>query len=183
MFHLIHGYLHTYADHIYLDNGLFGLEVTYTGNQTEGTFFVAPLQDMQGQSLKYYAFDLIDQKERFEALLKIQGVGGKSAYQLAMLPREEITHALETMNLRYFQQLPWIWPKTAKRLLVELRAHFSADDFQKLTWDQKVADDLTSSLKWLGYPVVDIKKLLHEQPYPLDRDHMAEIMKWLIDNL
>lgn len=143
----MHGYIHRHGDRCYLDNALFGLEITYKGVQMEGTFFLSALFDQQGQTFRYYAFEAIEQKVRFEELLKIQGVGGKSAYQLAVLPREEVAHALEIMDLRYFQQLPGIGPKTAKRLLVELKQHFSADDLQKLSGDQKLYDDIVTSLK------------------------------------
>gem|GEM_PF-5282123 len=72
MFHLMHGYIHRHADRCYLDNALFGLEITYKGSQQEGTFFLSVLFDQQGQTFRYYAFELIDQKVRFEELLKIQ---------------------------------------------------------------------------------------------------------------
>lgn len=183
MFHLMHGYIRWYDERCYLDNALFGIEVVYQGTMHEGSFFLSALFDQQGQTFRYYAFETIDQKVRFEEMLKIQGVGGKSAYQLAMLPREDIHHALDTMDLRYFQQLPGIWPKTAKRLLVELKQQFSADDLQKLSGDQKLTDDIIGSLKWFGYSVSDIKRLLHEQPYPFHRDELPNIMKWLIDHL
>ncbi len=183
MFDLMHWFIIYHADRCYLDNALFGLEITYKGTQIEGTFFLSALFDQQGQTFRYYAFEDIQQKIRFEELLKIQGVWGKSAYQLAVLPREEVSQALESMDLRYFQQLPGIWPKTAKRLLVELKQHFSADDLQKLSGDQKLYDDIVTSLKWFGYAVADIKRLLQEQPYPFVRDELPNIMKRLIDNL
>lgn len=179
----MHGYVVWHGDRCYLDNALFWLEVCYSGSSREWSFFIASLFDQQGQQFRYYAFDTIEQKARFESLLKIQGVGGKSAYQLAILPTEEVKQALDTMNLSYFQKLPWIGPKTAKRLLVELKSHFSAEDLQKLWRDQKLYDDIVTSLKWFGYAVVDIKRLLQEQPYPFVRDELPNIMKRLIDNL
>lgn len=179
----MHGYIHYHDDRCYIDNALFGVEVVYTGAQQEGTFFLSVLFDQQGQTFRYYAFEYAVHKRRFEELLKIQWVGGKSAYQLAILPQQEVTEALERMDLRYFQQLPGIGPKTAKRLLVELKAHFTADDLQKLSGDQKLYDDIVTSLKWFGYAVTDIKKLLQEQPYPFVRDELPNIMKWLIDHL
>ncbi len=108
MFHLIHGYIHYHEDRCYIDNGLFGLEVLYEGIQAEGTFFLSPLFDQQGQQFRFYAFDTITQKIRFEDLLKIQGVGGKSAYQLATLPEQDVADALERMDVHYFQKLPGI---------------------------------------------------------------------------
>lgn len=183
MFHLMHGYLSRHGDRIYLDNALFGLEVFYKGIQTEGTFFLFPQWDQTNQTFKYFAFDAIEQKNRFEQLLKIQGIGGKSSYLLAMLPSEEVKQAIERMDLAYFQKFQGIWPKTAKRLLVELKQHFSEHDLKKLTLDQTLQDDIIHALKPLGYMVADIKKLFPKQPYPFDRDHLAEIMKRLITHL
>lgn len=183
MFHLMHGYLSRHGDHVYLDNALFGLEVTYKGAQTEGTFFLFPQRDQNNQTFRYFAFDGIEQKSRFEELLKIQGIGGKSAYQLAMLPPEEVKQAIERMDMGYFQKFQGIGPKTAKRLLVELKQHFSEHDLQKLTLDQELQDDIIHALKPLGYAVSDIKKLLPKQPYPFTRDQLSQIMKRLINHL
>lgn len=183
MFHLMHGYLSRHGERVYLDNALFGLEVIYKGIQTEGTFFLFPQRDQTNQTFKYFAFDTIEQKSRFEQLLKIQGVGWKSAYQLGMLPPEDVQQAIERMDMTYFQKFPGIGPKTAKRLLVELKHHFSAHDFQKLTLDQDLQDDIIHALKPLGYAVTDIKKLLPKQPYPFVREQLPEIMKRLIDHL
>ena len=179
----MHGYISRHADRCYLDNALFGLEILYKGIQSEGSFFLSALYDQQGQTFRYYAFDTIQQKIRFEELLKIQWVGGKSAYQLALLPADEVKTALDRMDLRYFQQFPGIGPKTAKRLLVELKPHFSEHDLQKLSGDQKISDDIVTSLKSLGYLVADIRRALIDQPYPLTREQLPQIMKRVIDHL
>lgn len=183
MFHLIHGYVSRYGERCFIDNALFGIEVTYTGVWTEGTFFLTSLYDQLGQTFKYYAFEEISQKKRFEELLKIQWVGWKSAYQLAIADPQEVKNALDVMDMRYFQQFPGVWPKTAKRLLVELKQHFSAEDLQKISLDQQLQHDIIVSLKGFGYAVQEIKALLVKQPYPFVREELPNIMKWLVDHL
>ena len=179
----MHGYIKYYDNDCYLDNWLFGLKVMYTWTQHEGTFFLASLFDQKGSSFTSYAFDTYTQKQRFEEIIKIQGIWGKTWYHLALLPEEDVKHALDTMDMRYFQQFPGVGAKTAKRLLVELKQHFSEDDFHKISGDQKLYDDIVTSLKWFWYAVADIKRLIQVQPYPCTRDELPNIMKRLIDHL
>ena len=126
---------------------------------------------------------MIGQKERFLKLLKIQWVWGKSAYQIAMLPPQEVAQAIEWFDMKYFQQISGIGPKTAKRLLVELKNSFSEEDVQKLTVDERLYKDIIGALQWLGYAVGDIKKQLTHIPYPLEKENLPDIMKRMIDHL
>lgn len=183
MFHLFHWSVKRHGDRLYLDNGLFGIEVTYTGIQQEGTFFLIPLLDMNNNTIKYYAFEQIDQRERFVTMQKIQGVGWRSAYQLALLPYDEMKLAVDEFDAKYFQTLPGIWIKTAKRILIELKQSLSQDDMKKLSIDEKLYKDITESLKSLGYSVKDVQRLLPNTPYALEEKNISSIMKWLIDHL
>lgn len=183
MLHLFHWSLQRHGGRLYLDNGQFGIEVTYAGVQQEGTFFLIPTLDMNNNTIKYYAFEEIEQRERFVKMQKIQGVGGKNAYQLATLPFAEMRHAVEEFDAKYFQALPGIGAKTAKRILIELKQTLSQDDMKKLSIDEKLYKDITESLKSLGYSVKDVQKLLPNAPYALEEKNISSIMKWLIDHL
>jgi hypothetical protein len=74
MLHLFHGFVSDQGESTYLDNGLFGIEVSYSGSQKEGSFYIFPQLDQNQQSFRYYAFDSLQQKEDFISLLKIQGI-------------------------------------------------------------------------------------------------------------
>jgi len=183
MFNLFFGEKKIHGSRSYLENDTFGIEVTYTGNQKKWTFFLTPLFDQNNQTRRYFAFDTPDQKERFEKVLKIQWIGGKSGYHIAMLPYQELKEAVENFDAKYFQKLPWVWPKTAKRLLIELKQTITQWDFEKLSVDDKIVKDITWSLQGLGYSVQDIKKLLPDVPYSIEKENIPTIMKWLIDHL
>jgi len=170
-------------DRVYLQNDSFGVEVTYTGNQKEWTFFLTPLFDQNNQTRRYFSFDTPDQKERFEKVLKIQWIGWKSWYHIAMLPYQELKEAVEQFDAKYFQKLPGVWPKTAKRLLIELKQTITQWDFEKLSVDDKIVKDITWSLQWLWYSAQQIKKLLPDVPYSITQENIPTIMKRLIDHL
>lgn len=183
MFNIFHWKQTTHWERLYIENEFFGVEVLYTWTQKEGTFYLSPLFDQNNSTWKYYAFDVPDQKERFEKVLKIQGIGGKSGYHIAMLPYQELKKAIEEMDAKYFQKLPGVWPKTAKRLLIELKTTISQEDMQKLSTDDKVLKDVTGSLQSLWYSVQQIKKLIPDLPHAIEQENIPVIMKWLIDNL
>lgn len=183
MFHLFHGKLTTHHHETYLENEQFGIAVTYVGEKNKGTFYVYPLIDPNTHTVKYYAFEHAQQKAYFEHLLKLQGIGPKSAYQLAILPQEELEQAVEKMDMWYFQKIPGVGPKTAKRLLIELKSTIGKEDLAKLAIDEQLYKDITTSLKWLGYDVKKVKSLLAECPIELKKKNLPQIMKWLVDNL
>ncbi len=183
MLHLFHWFVRIEWWVTYVDNGLFGLEVMYHGKQEEGTYYLYPQIDQTTQTIKYYAFDDIAQKQRFLELLKIQWVWGKSAYQIVQLPREELRVAIETLDVGVLQRIPGIWPKTAKRVLLELKQVVSADEMKKLHVDNKVQKDVVQSLRALWYQLVAIKELLQQSPYPMEKEHLSSIMKRMIERL
>lgn len=183
MFHLFHWILAHHWNRLYLDNGQTWIEVTYTWTQQEGMFFLIPVLDTNNNTIKYYAFEDIAQRERFVTMQKIQGIWGKNAYLLATLPIDEVKQAVEEFDAKYFQSLPGIGAKTAKRILIELKQTLSEDDMKKLSIDDKLYKDITESLKSLWYNVKDVQKLLPNAPYALEEKNISSIMKWLIDHL
>jgi hypothetical protein len=71
MFHLFTGKCVSYANKKYLQNQYFGIQASYLGTQSEGTFFLYPYIDDNKKTIVYYAFDSADQKALFENMLKI----------------------------------------------------------------------------------------------------------------
>lgn len=183
MFHLIHWKLISHWEQSYIDTGTFGIQVVYDGVQHEWTFFLAPQIDLNNQAIRYFAFDDCSEQDRYEKVLKIQWVGGKTAHQLACLPVDELKTAIETFDIKYFQSIKWIGPKTAKRILVEMKNTLGDSDLTKLNGDSKVAKNIIASLTGLGYSKTAIQVLLPTCPYVIDKEHMSEVMKWLVDSL
>ena len=188
MFHLFHGTIHTqYSDtQVLLDNSLFGILTIYTWIKSiweKGSRYIHPRIDQKSGAVSYFAFDTREQKHQFLELLKIQWVWGKSAYLLSMLPREEVYAALDAFDIWYFTAHPGIWPKTAKRILIDLKKDMQQDEMQKLGLDEKLLKDILTSLHDLWYKRTDVKALLPDCPHPLTRDDLPDVMKWLVEQL
>ncbi len=183
MFHLIHGKLTHHGHTQYIENDSFGVAVTYVWKKDKGTFYLYPQIDQTHGTVKYYAFEHGDQKARFEQFIKLQWIGPKSGHQLAILPEKDLETAVEKMDINYFQKIPGIGPKSAKRLLVELKTSLGKSDIAKLNIDDELYKDIVKSLKWYGYDVKKVKKLLPECPIALEKKNLPDIMKRLVDNL
>jgi Holliday junction DNA helicase RuvA len=54
-------------------------------------------------------------------MLKISGIGPKTAFQIVQLPKESLENAIKTLDAKFFQAIPGIGPKSAKKILLELK--------------------------------------------------------------
>lgn len=183
MFHLFHGKCKHHGDDRYLENDVFGVLVEYQGNQKKWTRYLHPMIDTNHNTIKYYAFDTQVQKQSFLSMLKISGIGGKTAYEIASQDQAILAEAIEGFDIKYFTALPGVWPKTAKRLLVELKTSLDTGDVKKLSIDDSLLKSILKSLHDLGYERSKIKLLLPRCPVVLKKENLPEIMKRLVDNL
>lgn len=183
MFHLFTWTIATFEETTYLENEQWGIEVVYEGKQQSGKFFLIPQIDIRSGSIKYYAFDTSLQKALFHNFTKIQGIWGRTAYMLAMRDHAELDAAIERFDLSYFSAIPWVGPKTAKRLLVELKTTLKQSDTKKLSQDDSLIRDMVSSLKALGYDPKKVKELLSEYPAVIEKEQLPVIMQRVIERL
>lgn len=172
------------TSNILIINPTFGIQALYNGKQkSKGEFFVFPYMDENLKTVSYFAFDTLLQKNAFTNALKISGVWPKTAFGLASMDPKALENAVETFDVKALQSIPWVWPKTAKRLLVELKSTLTKKDVAKLTIDDKLLRSIVQALKSHGYDATTVKKQLAECTIPLDKEHMPEIIKWLITKI
>ncbi|HMT27594.1 MAG TPA: helix-hairpin-helix domain-containing protein, partial [Candidatus Absconditabacterales bacterium] len=183
MLHYFFGTVQAHGQKTYLMNNLFGIEAHYKGIQKQSHFFLFPYFDENNSTTIYFAFDSATQKDIFTDLLKISGIGPKTAYHIAWSDQKELSRAIDEFDVKYLQSIPGIGPKTAKRMLVELKNSFSGKDLEKLDIDAKLLKDITKSMKQLGYEANAVKDGLKKIPFKLSRDNLAEILKWLMKNI
>ena len=117
---------------------MFGIQVHYLGKQSQWEFFLYPYLDDNKKTIFYYGFDSFDQKGLFEKLLKINGVWPKTAFQISQLPPENLQQAIKNVDIKFFQGIPWIGPKSAKKIVLQLRGTFDVEDIQRMDIDQKI---------------------------------------------
>ena len=78
--------------------------------------------NVKEDSLDLFGFNTMAEKEMFEMLISVNGVGPKSALSfLSGIQLEELKEAISTGNLGRITAVPGIGRKTGERLLIELR--------------------------------------------------------------
>jgi holliday junction DNA helicase RuvA len=104
-----------------------------------------------GQTL--FGFSDLDEKRLFRELLKVNGVGGKTALNLLWLGGENLLKAIQLEDDKLLSSVPGIGKKTAQKIIVDLKG--SIDFTRHSSWGgkQKNTSDMTlvSSLVQMGY--------------------------------
>lgn len=182
MFHYIKGKITSYWDDIYINNDIFWLHVHYKGSSKSWEFFLHPIMDENSKSISYYAFDNHEAKIFFWSILKISGIWPKTAFQIANISMNQLQNAISDTDFKFFESIPGIWPKSSKRILVELKSNFAKQDLEKINIDDKLHKDIIKSMKNLWYDSSNLKSLLSKCPIKLDKENMSDIIKRLISN-
>ena len=172
------------ADHVVVTIGGIGIEVfapfsTIEKLHSERVFLYTRLV-VREDSLTLYGFASAGERELFDSVLKISGIGPKLALSiLSTLSVDNIRSAVINDRPEIISRVPGIGKKTAQKVVLELQDKFPAglDSLPMAAEDDSTAavmDALTS----LGYSVVEaqaaIQSLPRDAPESLeDRVRMA----------
>lgn len=115
-------------------------------------------------SQKSYGFLNKEERDFFETLIEISGIGPRLAMAiLGHMRMEDLYLAVEHSNVKAITQIPGIGKKMAERLVLELKDKYKKWDKQKLSGisasqHPTVVADAISALIHLGYPALDAQK-------------------------
>ena len=149
----------------------------------QGSWFLYPHIDDTNKTIAYYAFDTFEQKNIFESMLKLNGIGPKTAFHIASMDPDILKNAIATVDLKTITAIPGIGPKTAKRLMVELKDTRGKDDFDKLTVDPSLLKSILTTLKPLGYDSSAIKNSLQSYPDTVTKATLPAAIQWIVRHL
>lgn len=183
MFHVFTGKIITYWNKPYIQNESFGIQANYLWTKSEGMFFLFPYLDDNKKTIVYYAFDSAEQKWLFENMLKVSGIGPKTAFQIVQLPKDSFQEAIKSVDVKFFQSIPGIGPKSAKKILLELKWTVGLEDFDKMNVDEKLFKDIVKSLKNFGYDSSRVKEILTTYDGKISKETMPEVIKWIIKSM
>lgn len=116
-----------------------------------------------------YGFRTLTEKEFFQILIAVSGVGPKLARDiLSNIQPAPLSTALQQGDITKLSAIPGIGKKTAERLIVELREKVrkitipagSGEVSQEVLHGNTVVEDVTSALLNLGYKEPQVKKAL-----------------------
>ena len=151
---------------IVVDNNGIGYEVVvanpyeYHLNE-ERTVFIS--QQVREDSNVLYGFSTKEQKKVFLLLLKVKGVGPKSALAiLAGGTSEEIISAIENQDAVYLTKFPGIGKKSAQQIILDLQGKVDFDR-TNISSAPKVVNnylnDAILALEALGYSKKELAKI------------------------
>lgn len=139
-----------------------------------------------------YGFSSLKEKQLFEKLLAVSGIGAKSALAiLANGDQQAIVDAIGQDNVTYLTKFPGIGKKTAQQIVLDLKdklGDFSANSlFEQKSSAVSPADnaalaDALEALTALGYKDRDIKrveKALQKEPEQTTDTYLSMALKLL----
>jgi holliday junction DNA helicase RuvA len=100
-----------------------------------------------------YGFGSEQEKNTFKQLLKVNGIGAKSALSiLSGLSVDDLVHAVSQQEVAMLMRVPGIGKKTAERMLLELKDKFTVTGSTTAQPQAKSAShDVLNALLALGY--------------------------------
>jgi Holliday junction DNA helicase RuvA len=100
-----------------------------------------------------YGFGTDQERLTFRQLLKVNGVGAKSALSiLSGVSISDLVEAVSMQDIGVLTRIPGVGKKTAERLLLELKDKLGAADGSSASGQgQSVAHDVLNALVTLGY--------------------------------
>lgn len=117
-------------------------------------------------SLSLFGFFSESEKEMFELLISISGIGPKSAQTiLSGISVDELKEAIEFANIGRLIAIPGIGRKTAERLLIELRGKvegISSLGSESIGQKSSVKSEATAALTTLGYNFKIAEKVIRD---------------------
>ncbi len=101
-----------------------------------------------------YGFGSSQERATFRQLLKVNGIGAKSALSiLSGLSIDELVQAVALQETTMLTRVPGVGKKTAERLLLELKDKFTIDGVAAMNANQpkSASSDVLNALLALGY--------------------------------
>ena len=133
-------------------------------------------------AMELYGFETVEEKDFFELLLSVSGVGPKSALQtLSIAKINEIKAAILNSDASLLKNVSGIGQKTAERIVVELKNKIKDVILPNGKNISASSSSAFEALKGLGYSVSEIRETLKHIPNDITNED--EIIKFALKSL
>lgn len=122
-------------------------------------------QSVTDSSMTLYGFETLDDKQLFEQLLNVSGIGSKSA--LAIMAGNDNTgliNAIKTENVSFLVKFPGIGKKTAQQIILDLKdknlqLDLNIRESNPIVGQNPKLDDALNALEALGFTHKSVEKI------------------------
>jgi Holliday junction DNA helicase RuvA len=126
----------------------------------EGEITVEIHTVVREDALQLFGFGTSEERQVFELLLGVSGVGPKVALAIVSgSTPSELRRAIALDDVKRFQAIPGVGLKTAQRVVLELKEKFASVADTTAASDSPLARD---ALVELGWPLIDAERALAE---------------------
>ena len=154
--------------HVFLDIGGMAYEVqvslnTYAEIESLDTVKLFTYMIVRDDAHSLYGFYTMNEKEVFAKLISVSGIGPNTARViLSYMTADETKSAILSDNVVAFKKVKGVGPKTAQRIILDLKDKVSMDgmtiDHQVSKIDNSIRDEALSALQALGFQKTIISK-------------------------
>lgn len=133
------------------------------------TLHTAVVTRIEGHGLVFtlYGFADEDERELFEQLLTVNGVGPRAALALLSLSAPTLRAAIAQEQVDVLRRVPGIGPKTARAIILQLKDRIGALPAPGVSISGADDTEIIAALTALGYSVVEAQAALaHVPPDP-----------------
>ena len=121
-------------------------------------------QVVREDSITLYGFISSEERELFQRLISVSGIGPQSAMSiLANDDTEGFVNAVESGNVTYLTKFPGVGKKTAQQIILDLKGKFEAvpEETTKavVSTNQATLEEAKEALLGLGYSAKEITKI------------------------
>ena len=169
---------------ILLDVNGVGYEVRISINTFEklsgkNTVSLHIYTNVKEDSITLFGFYSVAEKEMFELLISISGVGPKSALSLLSgISTDDLKQAITTSNVERIVSVPGIGRKTAERLILELRNKVRDIKEEGISSAKpSLQKEAVSALTTLGYNLVASEKVVNKILSEIPDCSLEELIK------
>ncbi|GIL12269.1 MAG: Holliday junction ATP-dependent DNA helicase RuvA [Chloroflexota bacterium] len=159
-----------HRDHVVIVTGGIGYKVFAPHSTLErldtGEVFLHTAMVVREDSLALYGFATVEERDLFEVLLTISGVGPKMALAiLSTLTLDNLRNAVVSERAEILTRVPGIGKKSAQKILIELKDKLKFGlDTAPITAFDDVNSDVLDALVALGYSIVEAQTAIQSLP-------------------
>ena len=153
-----------------------------SGKETISLFIHTHVKE---DAITLFGFYSEAEKEMFELLISISGVGPKSALSLLSgISTDDLKQAIITSNVERMIAVPGIGRKTAERLILELKNKVRDIKEEGLTPTKpSLQKEAVAALTTLGYNLASSEKVVNKILSELPNSSLEELIKKSLQNL
>ncbi len=167
----------THKDYVVITVGGIGYQVFVPYSTMEringsGETFLHTLLIVREDALTLYGFATVTEREVFEKLITVSGVGPRSALAiLSTLTIDNLRNAVLNERAEFLTRVPGIGKKTAQKIVIELKDKLGAGlETAPVDMFDDVNSDVLDALVALGYSIVEAQTAIQSLPMDAPRN-------------